>query len=288
MKLLYKTFFIGLALIPTTISTTLSSLIGFCLYYSQSSMAMVTKTNLKLAFPTKNEMEINLLTRRSLSESLKGFFENFKIWVFPEKLNSLIVIEVEGMENIVESMKQKKGLLMFTPHQGNIEIIIYYLAKNFNCSIPYTKAKLNAFDNLILNARKKIGVSMVETNFTGIKSLLNAIKRNELVAIASDQVPPIESGYITNFFGTKALTMTLVTNLASKTKSPCHSVTCVRLSEKKGFKIIFSKQLINMGINVKTGVSCMNNELEKCIMLAPEQYAWEYKKYKHSSKEDYY
>ena len=32
----------------------------------------------------------------------------------------------------------------------------------------------------------------------------------------------------------------------------------------------------------------MNRELEKCIMFAPEQYAWEYKRYKHSKSKDPY
>ena len=30
------------------------------------------------------------------------------------------------------------------------------------------------------------------------------------------------------------------------------------------------------------GVNLMNRELEECIMKAPEQYAWEYKRFKHS------
>ncbi len=32
----------------------------------------------------------------------------------------------------------------------------------------------------------------------------------------------------------------------------------------------------------------MNMELEKCIMLAPEQYAWEYKKFRRAGYEDPY
>ena len=38
----------------------------------------------------------------------------------------------------------------------------------------------------------------------------------------------------------------------------------------------------------KEGVDTMNKELEKCIMLAPEQYAWEYKKYRRAGNENIY
>ena len=39
---------------------------------------------------------------------------------------------------------------------------------------------------------------------------------------------------------------------------------------------------------IKEGVDTMNKELEKCIMLAPEQYAWEYKNYRRAGNEDHY
>jgi lauroyl/myristoyl acyltransferase len=39
---------------------------------------------------------------------------------------------------------------------------------------------------------------------------------------------------------------------------------------------------------IKEGVDTMNKELEKCIMLAPEQYAWEYKKYRRAGNENHY
>ena len=107
--------------------------------------------------------------------------------------------------------------------------------------------------------------------------------------MASDQVPKKSNGIIANFFGVSALTVSLISTLSKKTKSPCHSVTCLRRSRGQGFKIIFSKKINQLNdLDVQDGVNLMNRELEKCIMKAPEQYAWEYKRFKHSTFESPY
>ena len=101
--------------------------------------------------------------------------------------------------------------------------------------------------------------------------------------MASDQVPNKKSGIISNFFGTPALTVSLISSIAIRTKSPCHSVSCIRQKRGKGYGIIFSERLDKLNtLDVQEGVNLMNTELEKCIMKAPEQYAWEYKRFKHS------
>ena len=64
-------------------------------------------------------------------------------------------------------------------------------------------------------------------------------------------------------------------------------MVCIREANGNGFKLIFSPQL-NMPPTTKEGVDTMNKELEKCIMLAPEQYAWEYKKYRRAGNENLY
>ena len=193
-----------------------------------------------------------------------------------------------GLNLIKESLTLEKGLILFTPHLGNIEILIKYLTQEFKCSIPYTKVKNNALENLIYSARKDMGANMVEANLSGVKSLLKSIKNKEVVAIASDQVPDVKGGYVTKFFNSDSLTMTLVTNLVIKTNSPCHSMICLRGHKGSHFKISFSRIVQGLNINLPLGANSMNRELEKCIMLAPEQYAWEYKKYKHASNENPY
>ena len=261
----------------------LGEVIGFLLSIIPNSVRNNTKINLKLCFPDRSNSEINFLTRKSLKETSKSLLESGKSWITFPKTGVANIIEVEGMKLVSESLIQDKGVILFTSHLGNIEVLISFLAENFKCTIPYTPAKIDALDGLMKQARLSMGAEMVKADSGGVKSALNALNRGEVIIMASDQVPNKKSGIISNFFGTPALSVSLISSIAIRTKSPCHSVSCIRQKRGKGYRIIFSERLDKLNtLDVQEGVNLMNTELEKCIMKAPEQYAWEYKRFKHS------
>ncbi len=262
----------------------LGEISGFFLSIVPNSLKNVTKTNLKLCFPNKTSKEISTLTRNSLKETSKSLFESGKCWIAYPKLDVNSIVEVEGKDLILKSIEEGRGVILFTPHIGNIEILINYVANSFKTTIPYTPAKISALDSIMNSSRSLTGANMVKADSAGVKSSLMALKDGNLIMMASDQVPKKSSGIISNFFGVSALTVSLISTLSKRTKSPCHSVTCLRRNRGQGFRIIFSERINQLNdLDVQDGVNLMNRELEKCIMKAPEQYAWEYKRFKHST-----
>ena len=262
---------------------------GFLLSIVPNSLKTTTKTNLKICFPEKTPKEINILTRKSLKETSKSLFESGKCWITYPKLDVNKLVEVEGKDLILRSLEEGRGVILFTSHIGNIEVLLNFVANNFKSTVPYTPAKISALDSIIRSARDLMGANMVKADSGGVKSSLIALKDGNLLLMASDQVPKKSNGIISNFFGVSALTVTLISALSKKTKSPCHSVTCLRQNRGQGFKITFSKKISQLNeLGVQDGVNLMNRELEKCIMKAPEQYAWEYKRFKHSTFESPY
>ena len=261
----------------------LGELMGFLLSILPNSARNNTKINLKLCFPNSSDQEIKVLTRKSLKETSRSLLESGKSWITFPKTGVANIIQVEGMKLVSESLVQDRGAILFTSHLGNIEVLISFLAENFKCTIPYTPAKIDAVDELMKRARLLMGAQMVKADSGGVKSALKALNRGEVIIMASDQVPKKKNGIISNFFGTPALSVSLVSSLATRTESPCHSVSCIRLKKGKGYKVIFSERIEKLNtLGVSEGVNLMNTELEECIMKAPEQYAWEYKRFKHS------
>ena len=267
----------------------LGEISGFLLSIVPNSIKNTTKTNLKLCFSDKTSKEIDILTRKSLKETSKSLLESGKSWIAYPKLDINKLVEVEGKDLILRSLEEGRGVILFTPHIGNIEILINFVANNFKSTIPYTPAKISALDSIMNSARDLMGANMVKADSGGVKSSLIALKEGNLIMMASDQVPKKSNGIISNFFGVSALTVSLISTLSKKTKSPCHSVVCLRRSGGQGFRIIFSEKINQLNdLDVQDGVNLMNRELEKCIMKAPEQYAWEYKRFKHSTFESPY
>ena len=267
----------------------LGEISGFMLSIVPNSLKNTTKSNLKLCFPDKTPKEIDILTRKSLKETSKSLFESGKCWITYPKLDISKLVEVEGKDLILKSLEEGRGVILFTPHMGNIEVLLNFVANNFKSTIPYTPAKISALDSIMNSARDLMGANMVRADSGGVKSSLIALKEGNLIMMASDQVPKKSNGIISSFFGVSALTVSLISTLSKKTKSPCHSVVCLRRSGGQGFRIIFSEKINQLNdLDVQDGVNLMNRELEKCIMKAPEQYAWEYKRFKHSTFESPY
>lgn len=284
VKGLFTLFLTLLSLISLKNIHFLGELMGFLLSILPNSARNNTKINLKLCFPNSSDQEIKVLTRKSLKETSRSLLESGKSWITFPKTGVANIIQIEGMKLVSESLSQEKGAILFTSHLGNIEVLISFLAENFKCTIPYTPAKINAVDELMKQARLLMGAEMVKADSGGVKSALKALNRGEVIIMASDQVPKKKSGIISNFFGTPALSVSLVSSLATRTESPCHSVSCIRLKKGKGYKVIFSERIEKLNtLGVPEGVNLMNTELEECIMKAPEQYAWEYKRFKHSN-----
>ena len=283
----YKAVFITLlrilSVLPLVVLHKIAVFFAFFLYFTPNRLRATTLTNLNLCFPERSHNDILKLTKLSLIETSKALFESGKNWIYYPKKGVSSVIEEQGFSELKKSIALNRGVILFAPHMGNIEVIINYLGNSVGCTIPYSKAKIQVVEEIIKNARSSVGVLMVKSTTSGVRSLLKALKNGEVICIACDQVPTKEKGVIVNFFRTPTLTMTLVAKLAHKTNSPCISVSCVRKKGGKGFKIFFSKAINSINSSdLQRGVHLMNQELEKCIMRAPEQYAWEYKRFKRS------
>ncbi len=286
-RVIIRPFLFILSILPHKAIRALGKILGQILFVIPNRHKNITSINLRLAFPKLDDKEILNLCKKSLIETCTTLLESGYVWIRLPGNSLPHSIQVEGFESVQESLKDGCGLLLFTPHQANIEILINFLGQNLDCSVPYSKIKNGYLDEFVKKARAKMGVHMVEVNISGVKKLLDNLTRGGVVAIASDQVPELSGGEMSKFFGRECLSMSLLWKLHNKTKATIHSMVCIRGPKGNEFKLIFSPQL-EMPHTIKEGVDTMNKELEKCIMLAPEQYAWEYKKYKRADNEDHY
>ena len=247
----------------------------------------ISKANLELVFPHKTSLQINSILRDSLFHSIMNMLEAGLVWGNQDYKKKPGFINVKNFSKIETALSSNKGVLLFTPHIGNIEIIINFLGQHTDCTIPYTQPKNKELDKIITNSRNKSGVKMVDINVSGIKEMLSALKNKKLVAVASDQVPKKGAGIISKFFNSEIYSMSLLPKLQQRTGCVAHLMYCERKDNGKGFVIHFDSK-IDLSSNIQDGVDKMNNEFEKCIMKLPGQYSWEYKKFKRTELDSIY
>ena len=285
--LFYRSFLMATELMPYKALYQAGKFMSLIFYLTPNKHKRITLENLNLVFPDLARKELNKMLRESLFHSSMNILETGMVWGSKKYTRDKQFIEVRNFELIKNSILQNKGVLLFTPHLGNIEILINYLGSEFDVTIPYTKPKRTALDKVITKSRINAGVKMVPADASGIRKILSALKEKKLVAIASDQVPKKGNGSFSNFFNKEVYSMTLLPKLQEKTDCKVHLMYCERKSNASGFVIHFQES-IDLKQGTQEGVDRMNIEFEKCIMELPGQYSWEYKKFKRTSLQSIY
>ena len=202
----------------------------------------ISKANLELVFPHKTSLQINSILRDSLFHSIMNILEAGLVWGKQGYKKKPGFINIRNFSEIETALSSDKGVLLFTPHIGNIEIIINFLGQHTDCTIPYTQPKNKDLDKIITNSRNKSGVKMVDINVSGIKEMLSALKNKKLVAVASDQVPKKGAGIISKFFNSEIYSMSLLPKLQQRTGCVAHLMYCERKENGKGFVIHFDSK----------------------------------------------
>lgn len=272
------------ALLPLSLSRPLGSLIGKLCWLTRNRMARTTLTNLRLCFPELSVAEREELARRSLVHTGQAITETGMVWLWPAQRTLACVHAIEGFDLLQQAQAQQRGVIVLGPHLGNWELLGLWLN---TCGLGqnwqmYQAPDDPAFGALILNARSRSGAKMVPTDSKGVAQLLQALRRGDLTGILPDQVPPPSGGEYAPFFGVPAFTMTLVNRLQQKTGARLIMGFARRTGgSKPGFHIVFREpDPAIYADDLATALAAMNRSAENLIREAPEQYQWEYKRFK--------
>lgn len=240
-----------------------------------------TRRNLKVCFPLYNEAETARLVRLSLQSTIATVLEMGKAWLLPIKDTLALVTDSEGVDALNEAYLSDNGVILFAPHIGNWEIFGFYVSKTLSSSFLFQPPKNKKINDMILKARSRSGVELLPANRRGVSKLVAAFKRGNLVAMLPDQVPTDEGGVFVNFFEKPALTMTLASKLAAKRPCRVFYGFAKRNARSEGFKVIVKEIDVSFfSDNIFESVQAVNTAVEDCIHEAPEQYQWEYKRFK--------
>ena len=275
----------SLALLPLGLVRNLGALIGKVSWLTSSRMAETTRINLALCFSELDESKRMLLAKASIINTFQTITECGSAWLWPAEKIMEHILEVEGLELLQRSQAAGKGTVLLAPHLGNWEVFGLFL-NTCGCgqsSQLYQAPKSKALDRIIYSARGRVGAKMVATDTRGVALLLKALKSGEIVGILPDQVPPKTGGDFAPFFGKQVLTMSLVSRLLQKTGARA-VVGCamrVRLGNKAGWKIIFREPDEKIyAEHIQESLIGLNTSVENVVKEFPEQYQWEYKRFK--------
>lgn len=182
------------------------------IYLLLKSRRQLTLQNLAIVFPDKTLAERKKLAKQSynnMSESIA-----FNVLMMNNRITNqqlLDSIEVEGWENFEEAQKiiGKKGLLIFSAHIGNWELLPQYAALRLETPLHIISRETSnplLEENIVRPLRERFGVEVFHKR-NALMRIVKVIKKGEYAGFQIDQKLNPPEGIFIKFFGKEAPTL---------------------------------------------------------------------------------
>lgn len=192
----------------------------------------------------------------------------------------------DGGELIAAALAEKRGLVMLTPHMGCFEICAQAIAERFTTpeapiTVLYRPARQASLRDVMAGSRERPGLATAPASLAGVRQMIRALRRGEVIGLLPDQVPPDGLGVWAPFFGRPAYTMTLAARLVQQTGAALLLIWGERLPGGAGFVVhVLPAPEIARDASAEAAAATINAAMESLIRRAPGQYLWGYHRYK--------
>jgi len=213
------------------------------------------------------------------AETGKQMAELARIWLRPLEEANAQVVEVVGGELVEAARRAGQGIVFLTPHLGCFEITAQYLSAQGDITVLYREPKSAAARQLILTGRKRARLHLAPADLSGVRALIKALKKGQMVGMLPDQAPKSGEGAWLKFFGRYAYTMTLAARL-TETGAAALLTWGERLPGGRGYRIHFLPPSRPLSGSTIERAQQINGEIELLVRQCPTQYLWGYNRYK--------
>ena len=263
-----------LARLPLTVLHGLGAVAGVLSFGLQPGVRAKARANLEAA-----GLYSPRLAWRSAAEAGKAVFETPYIWFRPRahlrSLTDSTALEAALLEQRAAVEAGGVGSIFLTPQLGSFELSPRMFAPITLITVLYKPPRRDDLHQVLKVARNGDGVTAVPTDAGGIRALLRALRRGEAIGVLPDQVPMAGEGAWVPFFGRQAFTMTLPARLAERSGTPRVFVLATRRRRwARGWSIEVRP------LDGEATPARINAVIEQMIRVAPDQYYWDYNRYK--------
>ena len=278
-----KALFYILSRLPRAFFVILIDIYLYSRIYKLFGSYKITKINLKIAYPDLNNLNIELLAKLSIRESLISGYETIYTWGSNTYDSNEMIFRIENNFLLNNYILQGKGMILVALHNRSVDMLLAWICSQTATVSLYKKIKNKALDLFVKNKRESDGSICVETSITGVRKIYKALKQNKVICFAADQVPQRGMGEYIKFFNRDAYSTTLVQSLALKTGCP---LVYFYINSNKGNYLTVTLEMINESIYSDSKRShIINTGIEKIINKRPIDYSWEYKRFKKSKSD---
>jgi len=244
----------------------------------------VVGRNLEIAFPAQTGEE-----RAKLKDSIYRHFSSVFVdivYMFvkknPEKL--LKPFEVNNIEVLEKALEKKNGVIMFSAHFGNWELIPFILSRHLNQRIGCIA---RAMDNPLVEAvvkrfREHMGSTVIYKK-NSIRTMLKMLEDNRVVVLLIDQNTIDKEAVFVEFFGRTVAAVPSISLLHLKKEKPVIPLFLHYEEDRIVLDLLEEIQFTRSGDHtrdLKALTQLCTSIIEENIRKYPEQWFWFHNRWK--------
>lgn len=269
----------AIGLLPNGLLRAAGRTLGWISYRMNTRECHVARRNLRLIYPTDADDLTERKLRALLASTGQTVLETLAAWTRPRLRSLKLIRAVHGLEHLQTARAAGKGVLLATPHYGNWELLLQFMAEQGPLSVVYNPPDSVHLDSFLYLARNADTVHMVPAEATAMRPLLRALQKGETVGITPDQQPKQGGGEFVPFFGIPALTLSLIAKLAGRSGAPVLFSYCERNDDGSFDVFIGADEPGLRDPDLMAALSVMNLRVQAIAERDFRQYQWTYKRF---------
>ncbi len=274
----------AVSLTPRSVALRAGQAVGALAYAVLPHLRRHAEINLRLAFPEIDESE--------RAEIRRGVFRNLgrllgEISQFPrlnrENISSIVVYE--GLENYLNAVAERRGVILLTGHIGAWELSVYaHSIYGYPMSFLARRVDNPLVERLAESYRARYGNRSIDKKGS-VREVLKTLKSGGVVGILADLNASREEGVFCDFFGVEACATAGVAALALRTGAVVLPGYLIWDEKAHIHRLHFGSpvETINTGNqkeDVIANTARYTKVLESIIRRHPDQWLWIHRRWR--------
>lgn len=257
----------------------LGKALGWLAMHCMRRRAHIAYRNLELCFPDKSAEQRHQMVVKNFESVGMGLMETGMAWFWSDR-RIRRWSETTGIEHVKALQAQHRGMIVIGIHFLTLELG----ARIFGLSTPgigvYRPNDNPLIDWLQTWGRLRSNKDMLDRK--DLKGMIRVLKRGNLLWYAPDHdYGPAASVFVPFFAVDQAATTSGTWMLTKMSNAAIVPFVPRRKPNGKGYELIILPPEENPPLdNAEVTAAWMNKIIEKCILLAPEQYMWLHRRFK--------
>jgi KDO2-lipid IV(A) lauroyltransferase len=255
-------------------------LFGNIVYKLSPKLRHITQVNIQLCYPDMPASERDTFIKKNFESLGIGIIETAMAWWIPDKkLKKFSSVTLHGEENAVKAFAKGKGIILLSPHFTCLEMIGRSISSQYSVAAMYRPHKNKLLNLLQERFRQRYQIKQIARH--RMREVLKSFNDNMALWYAYDIDAGEKRSVFAPFFGISTASLTMVSRIASLTGAAVVPIAFHRKAHSWDYEIHLQPALENFpSDDYADDAARLNQQIENSIRKNPEQYIWQYKRFK--------